>query len=119
MIMVILSLGGIDKVFKPVTVTATVYQATPAQCNKDYLTTAFGYKIDPSNPLGHRYIAISRDLELHFNGGDSVLIEGTKVYDGKWIIADRMNKRWSNKIDLLVNHDSYIDKFEDVQITKL
>ena len=117
--MMILSSGGINTISKPVTVTATVYQATPAQCNEDYLTTAFGYKINPNDALAHRYIAISRDLELHFEGGDSVLIEGTNVYDGKWIIADRMNKRWSNKIDFLVNHDSYIDKFENVQITKL
>ena len=117
--MLILSLEGVNHRSTPVTVTATVYQATPAQCNEDYLTTAFGYKIDPSDALSHKYIAISRDLELHFESGDSVLIKGANVYDGKWIIADRMNKRWSNKIDFLVNHDSYIDKFENVQITKL
>lgn len=117
--MMILSFHRVNKMSKPVTVTATVYQATPAQCNEDYLTTAFGYKINSDDALAHKYIAVSRDLELHFKGGDSVLIEGTNVYDGKWIIADRMNKRWANKIDFLVNHDSYIDKFENVQITKL
>ena len=39
-------------------------------------------------------------------------------YDGMWMIADRMNRRWSNKIDLLVNNDSYVDKFANVKIVK-
>lgn len=101
-----------------VTVTATVYQATPAQCNEDHLTTAFGYKIDSLNPLKHRYMAVSRDLEEYLSKGDSVEICGTEIYDGTWIVADRMNNRWCNRIDLLVNMDSSIGKFENVTIVK-
>jgi len=109
---------GIYNVTKPVIVTATVYQATPAQCNEDYLNTAFGYSIDPECPLDHRYIAISRNLELIFPKGSIVHVDGTGIYDGEWIIADRMNNRWSNRIDFLVNNDSFIDKFENVRIIK-
>lgn len=100
------------------TVTATVYQAVPEQCNNDPYVTAFGYHIDPEAPLKHRYVAISRDLEDWLSAGDSVEVSGTGIYDGKWIVADRMNKRWKMKIDLLVNEDSYIDMFTNVIITK-
>jgi 3D (Asp-Asp-Asp) domain-containing protein len=101
-----------------VTVTATVYQATASQCNEDYLTTAFGYKIDPTEQLHHRYIAVSRDLEQYFSKGDSVLISGTGIYDGMWMIADRMHYRWCNRIDLLINEDSPLGKFENIIVTK-
>ena len=110
--------NGIYNTIKPVTVIATVYQATPAQCNEDYLNTAFGYSIDPDCPLEQRYIAISRDLETTFSKGEIVHIDGAGIYNGKWIIADRMNRRWSNRIDFLVNNDSYIDKFDNVRIIK-
>ena len=99
-------------------VTATVYQAVPEQCNNDPYVTAFGYHIDPKDPLSHRYLAISRDLEEYLSAGDSVEVFGTDVYDGKWVVADRMNRRWSRKIDLLVNMDSHIDIFRDVIIIK-
>jgi hypothetical protein len=32
------------------------------------------------------------------------------------MVADRMNRRYSNRIDLLVNNDSYVDRFTDVRI---
>lgn len=103
---------------EPVIVTATVYQATPAQCNEDYLTTAFGYKIDPTEQLHHRYLALSRDLEKHLSKGDSVEIRGAGKYDGIWIVADRMSYKWCNRIDLLVNNTSQLGKFENVTIIK-
>tara|TARA_R110002096_G_scaffold232252_5_gene422111 strand:+ start:1993 stop:2355 length:363 start_codon:yes stop_codon:yes gene_type:complete len=100
------------------TVTVTCYQATVAQCDSDPFTTAFGYKIDPKDPMSHRYIAISRDLETYFSPGDSVIVTGAGVYDGMWMVADRMNRRWVNRIDLLVGYDSYVDKFTGVTIKK-
>ena len=99
-------------------VTATCYQAVPEQCDADPYVTAFNYRIDPKDPLSHRYVAISRDLEAFYSPGDSIYIVGAGEYDGMWMIADRMNRRWSNKIDLLVNNDSYVDRFTDVRIIK-
>ncbi len=99
-------------------VVATCYNATIAQCDKDPLTTAFGYKINKKHASNHKYIAISRDLEKYFNTGDTVFVEGTFIYDGYWIIADRMNKRFTNRIDFLVKQNDFIGKFDNVTITK-
>ena len=64
-------------------VTATIYHADPAQCNADYLTTASLKTINKSNPQGHRWIAISRDLEKYgFTFGTRVCVEGAGSYDG-------------------------------------
>ena len=82
-----------------VLVTATVYNADPRQCNADYLTTASGKKINESNPQGHRWIAVSRDLEpLGFTFGTKVLISNAGEMNGVWTVEDRMNKRWTNRI---------------------
>jgi len=61
--------------------------------------------INPDNPAGHRWIAVSRDLEkLGYTFGVVVCIEGiNREFDGDWIVQDRMNKRFTKRIDLLVN----------------
>lgn len=98
-------------------VTATIYHADPKQCNTDYLTTASLKKINPDNPQGHRWIAVSRDLEKKgFTMGVKVCIEGAGEMDGIYTIEDRMNKRWRNKIDFLVNKDMKYGKWENVKI---
>ena len=102
---------------KTIHVTATVYNACPIQCNADYMTTAFGFKINKDNPYGNKFIAISRDLMKYFNKGDSVFIIGT-IYDDDFIIADKMHKRWKNKIDILINKDMPIGKWDSVKIIK-
>jgi len=100
-----------------VLVVATIYHADPAQCNADYLTTASLKKINPKNPAGHRWIAVSRDLEKKgFTMGTKVCISGTGTMDGEWTIQDRMNKRWKNRIDFLVNKDLRYGKWDKVKI---
>lgn len=100
------------------TVTLSFYNATKSQCDSDPLITAFGYDIDPKKPFKHKYLAISRDLEHMFSKGDTVIIEGTFVYDGYWIVADRMNKRWTKRVDLLVKEGSYMNIYKNVIIRK-
>lgn len=86
------------------TVTATVYHAVPEQCDEDYLTTASGRKIENTNTAyDHRYIAVSRDLLKKYNYGDKVLVTGTDIYDGIYIVADTMNRRYKGYIDILIN----------------
>lgn len=98
-------------------VTATIYHAVPEQTNADFLTTASLKKINPNNPVGHRWIAVSRDLEkLGFTMGVTVCIEGAGELSGEWTIEDRMNKRWTNRIDFLVNTTRKYGKWEDVSI---
>lgn len=102
-----------------VVVTATCYQACVAQCNADPFNTAFGYKINPQKPESHRYLALSRDLEVHFAAGDSVWVEGAGVYNGAWLIADRMNRRYKRRIDFLVGMKSHLDLYRNVTITTI
>lgn len=101
-----------------VLVTATIYHADPAQCNADFLTTASLKKIDPSRPQSHRWIAVSRDLEtLGFTMGTRVCITNAGNLNGEWTIEDRMNKRWTKRIDFLVNKTRKYGKWEDVTMT--
>lgn len=103
-----------------VLVTATIYHADPAQCNEDYLTTASLKKINPDNPRGHNWIAVSRDLEkLGFTMGKKVLISGAGDLNGVWTIEDRMNKRWTKRIDFLVNKKRKYGKWENVSMQLL
>jgi len=99
-------------------VAATVYHATVAQTNSEPNITAFGYCIDTTQADKYRYIAISRDLEEYFSKGDTVIVIGTWVYDGMWIVADRMNERWSNKIDFLIQRGQYQDNFKNVKMVR-
>ena len=99
-------------------VTATIYHADPAQTNADYLTTASLKKINPDNPAGHRWIAVSRDLEpLGFTMGTKVKIENAGEMNGIWTIEDRMNKRWKKRIDFLVNKTKKYGKWENIKMT--
>lgn len=104
--------------FKPLSnITATIYHAVPEQTNADFLTTASLKKINPDNPQGHRWIAVSRDLEKKgLNMGTRVCIEGAGKLDGYWTVEDRMNKRWANRIDFLVDYSMKGGKWEDVKI---
>lgn len=97
-------------------VTATIYHADPAQCNDDYLTTASMKTIeDPNKP--ERWIAVSRDLEKKgFTMGRKVIVTGAGEMDGVWTIEDRMNKRWTNRIDFLVPKKMKYGKWEGVKI---
>ena len=99
-------------------VTATIYHADPAQCNADYLTTASLKSINEANPQGHRWIAVSRDLEQHgFVFGSKVCVEGAGQLSGEWTVEDRMNKRWKKRIDFLVNKEVKGGKWNNVKIT--
>ena len=98
-------------------VTATIYHAVPEQTNADFLTTASLKKINPGNPAIHRWIAVSRDLEkLGFTMGKKVCITGAGDLSGVWTIEDRMNKRWTRRIDFLVNVDRKYGKWYNVKI---
>ena len=99
-----------------VLVTATVYHAVEGQTDSTPLITASGKKINPNNPASHKWIAVSRDLEpLGFVFGAKVIVCGAGEMNGIWVVQDRMNKRWTHRIDFLVNENT-IGKWEDVSI---
>ena len=102
---------------KIILVTATIYHATPEQTDSTPHITASNKIIDLKNPQKHRWIAVSRDLEkqgLVF--GVKVKVTGAGNLDGIWTVQDRMNKRWTNRIDFLVNEDLKGGKWENVRV---
>jgi len=100
------------------TVTATVYNAVVEQTNEDPEHTAFMFKLDLSNPYKHKIIAVSRDLLIDYPAGSKVRITGTS-YDGIYTVMDKMNKRYTNRIDILINLDMKIGKWDCVTMTKV
>jgi len=98
-------------------VTATIYHAVPNQTDDTPFITASMARINPNNPQGHRWIAVSRDLEkLGYTFGVKVCIEGTGIFDGDWTVQDRMNERWIKRIDFLVNEDVKGGKWNNIKI---
>ena len=98
-------------------VTATIYHADPRQTDDSPFVTASMARINPDNPLGHRWIAVSRDLEdLGFVFDTKVCITGAGDLSGEWCVQDRMNSRWIMRIDFLVNKTRKGGKWEDVKI---
>ncbi len=99
-------------------VHATVYNAVPEQTNSDPGNTATMFKLDLSNPYKHRIIAVSRDLLKTFPYHSKVIVCGTG-YDGVYIIEDTMNKRYTNRIDLLINQEMQIGNWPNATIRKI
>ena len=101
-------------------VTAAVYHAVKGQCDATPLVTASGAKISSAeSAYEHRYLAVSRDLLDVFPYGTMVEISGCGELDGRWVVADTMNKRYKGYIDLLINPDMKGGKWERVRIRKV
>jgi len=99
-------------------VVATVYNAVPSQTDSTPLITASNKHIDANNPGKHRWIAVSRDLEtLGFTFGEEVCVENAGEMNGIWVVEDRMNKRFTNKIDFLVDNEIVLGKWKGVNIS--
>lgn len=107
-----------QKKVETIKVTATMYYAVPGQCDDSPLETACGYKIDPKKASEHKWIAVSRDLLKKFKYGDKVRLSNAGDKDGIYIIADTMNKRFKNKIDILETEGTPLYKLKDVVLTK-
>ena len=69
------------------------------------------------NPEIHRIIAVSRDLEaLGFTMNKTVVVSNAGDMNGLWVIRDRMNKRWTKRIDFLVDETLKGGKWTNVKI---
>ena len=99
------------------TVTATIYHATLKQTDSTPDRTATNFKINMNNPESHRIIAVSRDLEgKGFTMNKLVVVSNAGKMNGLWVIRDRMNKRWTNRIDFLVDETMKGGKWTNVKI---
>lgn len=117
LLIVMLTCTKIDS--QEVKVHATVYNAVVAQTNIDPGHTAFMFKIDLSNPYKHRIVAVSRDLLKQFPNGTKVYISGIGKYNGIYTVRDKMNKRYTRRIDILVNLGMKWISIKNAKIRKL
>ena len=108
------------KVYK---VVATMYYAVESQCDADPFVTASMRVINPKKASEHKWIAVSRDLLKRWGGkfqyGDKVKIVGAGNKSGIYTIADTMNKRFKNKIDILETEGTPLYKYNNVKIIQV
>lgn len=84
---------------KKLQVTATAYNSVRAQTNSNPTLAAWGDRLKP----GMKVIAVSRDLlRLGIGHGTRVKISGLP---GEYVVMDKMNKRWTRKIDIYMGKD--------------
>ena len=100
-------------------VSLSTYKADTTETDSTPLVTASGFKLDSLNPKKHRVIAISRDLKALFAFGDKVILTNAGKFNGVWFIHDVMNKRYKNKIDILINPSDRQMSLERVVISKI
>lgn len=101
--------------------TATVYNAVPEQTNAKPCVTASGRRIT-GDVAQLRWLAMERTMMARYgiHYGDTVLVKGTGVYDGEWVVEDTMHHRYAgqDKIDFLVPEDVRLGKWSNVEIYK-
>ena len=104
-------------------VTVTIYHAVEGQTDDTPHITADGTWIDVRNAGDYRYCALSRDLLSRWGGiysyGDMVYVQDAGHFSGFWIVKDTMHQRWKNRVDLLVDQDSGLHKFEYAKLRSL
>jgi 3D (Asp-Asp-Asp) domain-containing protein len=100
-------------------VSLSTYKADTAETDSTPLVTASGFKLDSLNPKKHRVIAISRDLKELFSFGDKVILTNAGKFNGVWFVHDVMNKRYKNKIDILINSSDRQFSLKGVLISKI
>ena len=108
------------KLKNAIRVVATMYNAVENQCDSDPFITACMLEINPRKASEQHYIAVSRDL-LKQNGGKLVYGQKVKLVgcghkNGIYTVADTMNKRFRNKIDILETQGTPLYKFNHVKI---
>jgi len=80
-------------------VTATAYNSLAYQTSEQPNITAFGDSLKP----GMKCIAVSRDLlALGLKHNTLVTIKGL---EGVYLVKDKMNRRWKNRIDIYMDND--------------
>jgi len=80
-------------------VTATAYTSSKAETDATPNITAWGDTLRP----GMKSIAVSRDLiKMGLGHRVKVRIEGL---EGEYTVLDKMNKRWTKKIDIYMGKD--------------
>jgi 3D (Asp-Asp-Asp) domain-containing protein len=64
-------------------------------------------------------VAVSRDLKRKYKFGTKLRIKGAGKYDGTYTVRDVMNKRFRNRIDILVGKKDKQTKLKKIKVYKL
>lgn len=105
-LMTLFLVAGCSKERKTLEVTATAYNSLPEQTRpgSSGTITAWGDTLKP----GMKCIAVSRDLiDSGLVHNKEVKIEGL---DGTYLVKDKMNKRWTQKIDIYMGQNPDVAK---------
>ena len=101
-------------------VTLTMYHPTRNQTDSTPNITADGTKFNIWKASEYRYVAVSRDLLSRWGGpfeyGDYIVIEGTDGWDGVYQVRDTMNRKWTNRVDILTTNSKF--KYDNVVMYK-
>jgi len=89
-----------SKKYKQLRVTATAYTSHVGQTDSTPNIAAWGDRLKP----GMKAIAVSRDL-LNVYGLKHKQKVRIKGLQGEYVVLDKMNKRWSKKIDIYMGMD--------------
>jgi len=101
------------------TVTVTTYTTDPRQTDATPYITASGFKLNKKNPKKHRVVAVSRDIKKKLNFGDKIKILDAGEYSGIYVVEDLMNKRFKNRIDILLNPKDKPILLKNIKIIKV
>jgi len=95
-----LTISSKSKKYKQLRVTATAYTSHVGQTDSTPNIAAWGDRLKP----GMKAIAVSRDL-LNVYGLKHKQKVRIKGLQGEYVVLDKMNKRWSKKIDIYMGMD--------------
>ncbi|MEM7184958.1 MAG: hypothetical protein AAF518_28955 [Spirochaetota bacterium] len=80
-------------------VQATAYNSVKSQTSDNPTLAAWGDTLSP----GMKIVAVSRDLiKLGLDHNTEVKIQG---FEGSYVVKDKMNRRWKQKIDIYMGLD--------------
>lgn len=95
----ILLLIGCGEADNSLEVTSTAYTSASGETDSTPTLAAWGDTLAP----GMKSIAVSRDLiKMGLGHNATVTIDGLS---GKYVVLDKMNKRWTKKIDIYMGLD--------------
>ena len=100
----------------PDIVSVTTYTPSVGETDSTPLITASGFKINPVNPKKQRIIAVSRDLKKKYKFGKKVRITGIGKLSGTYTVRDVMNKRFKNKVDILIGENDKQTSFKNAKL---
>ena len=103
-------------------VTVTQYNPVIDQCDEDPLVTADNSIINLKKLKKHeiRWVAVSRDLTGFYRYGDIIELKvpgkSGKRINGRYVVHDTMNPRFTNRIDILTAVGEDMGMWENVTV---